>query len=66
MRIKEMIPNLEALDCQTNSPFQYHKKCKENSEENFKTNVWVLRIKRVINSSKVDISITSIFCLTRG
>ena len=61
-----MIPNLEALDYQTNSPFQYQKKCKENSEENFNINVWVLRIKRVINSSKVDISITSIFCLTSG
>ena len=52
-----MIPNLEALDCQTNSPFQYQKKCKKNSEENFNINVWVLRIKRVINSSKVDISL---------
>ena len=61
-----MIPNLEALDCQTNSPFQCHKKCKENSEENFNINVWVLSFKRVINSSKVDNSITSIFCLTRG
>ena len=39
-RIKEMITNLRLVaDCQTNSPCQYHKECKETSVENMNTNV---------------------------
>ena len=38
-RIKEMITNEEALDCDTNSPYV------ENSVENMHTNVGVWRVK---------------------
>ena len=46
MPIVEMISNLEAPGCQTNSPCQYHKKwdpreCKQNRVENITENVRV-------------------------
>ena len=34
VRIKKMITNLEAPDCQTNSPCKYQGKCKAKGEEN--------------------------------
>ena len=33
----------DAPDCQTNSPYQYQRKCKEKSVENMKTNIMVSR-----------------------
>ena len=39
MRIKEISPTEEALDCYTNSPCQHLSKCMENSLENMQTDV---------------------------
>ena len=39
MRIKEMIINQEALNCETNSPCQFPGKCVENSLENMHSDV---------------------------
>ena len=39
VRIKKMITNLEAPDCQTNSPCEYQGKCKAKDEENIDINV---------------------------
>ena len=39
VRIKKMITNLEAPDCQTNSPCKYQGKCKAKGEENIDINV---------------------------
>ena len=42
MRIKEMIePTREALDCETNSPFRFIRKCIEDIKGNMRTYIRV-------------------------
>ena len=51
MRIKEISPTEEALDCYTNSPCQHLSKCMENSLESMHTDV---RLKVNTQCLKID------------
>ena len=39
MKLEEMTPTIEVLDCQTNSPCQHLRKCIRNSLENMHADV---------------------------
>ena len=62
MRIKEISPTEEALDCYTNSPCQQLSKCMENSLENMHTDV---RLKVNTQCLKIDPKNWSLQCVNK-
>ena len=53
-----MINTLRGFDCLTNSPYQYQRKCIENSVENMGTDVRVSKL--ILKQFKTGISHTSL------
>ena len=43
MKLEEMTPTIEVLDCQTNSPCQHLRKCIRNSLENMHADVMIYK-----------------------
>ena len=41
MKLEEMTPTIDVLDCQTNSPCQHLRKCIRNSLENMHADVMI-------------------------